>query len=209
MPIDIAVFARAPVAGQVKTRLIPALGAEGAARLQEQLMERALTTACGVTDARVTLWVAGDVTHRFIVGVARRFAVQVVQQQGADLGARMRRAFEQTGAPLLLIGTDCPQLRSHDLALATAQLGEHDVVIQPAADGGYVLIGLNRPQAMLFESMPWGGSEVLQQTLHRAAAAGLRCALRPTLHDLDTPEDLQHALAAGWVMPVAAGEHRP
>jgi rSAM/selenodomain-associated transferase 1 len=185
--------------------LIPALGTEGAARLQQQLTERALRTAVGAAGARVTLWVAGDPAHPFIAAMARRFSAGVEQQQGGDLGARMHRAFVQTAAPLVLIGTDCPQLRPDDLASAAALLADNDAVVQPAADGGYVLIALRKPQADLFDAIPWGGSEVLQQTLRRAAAAGLRCALRPTLHDLDTPEDLQRALLEGWVAPLAGG----
>jgi glycosyltransferase A (GT-A) superfamily protein (DUF2064 family) len=97
----------------------------------------------------------------------------------------------------VLIGTDCPQLAVEDLAAAAAALAGNDVVIQPASDGGYVLIGLARPQPALFESIDWGGPQVLQQTQARIAALGLRCALRPVLDDLDTPTDFQRALAAG------------
>lgn len=195
--IDIAVFARAPVAGQAKTRLIPLLGADGAAALQQRLIERTLATACAVPAARVTLWVAGDPAHPFVAAVAARFGVAVASQRGGDLGARMHHAFEATGAAQVLIGTDCPQLSAQDLSEAAAALATHEVVIQPATDGGYVLIGLTRPQPPLFESIDWGGPQVLQQTRARIAALGLSCALRPTLDDLDTPADLQRALAAG------------
>ena len=203
--IDIAVFARAPVPGEAKTRLIPMLGAAGAAALQRQLIERTLATACAVPAARVTLWVAGDPAHPFIVAAAARFGIPVAGQAGADLGARMHRAFVQTAAPLVLIGTDCPQLRPDDLAAAAAALDRHDVVIQPATDGGYVLIGLARPQPALFESIDWGGPQVLQQTRARIAVLGLRCVLRPALDDLDTPADLQRALAAGLLEATDAG----
>jgi uncharacterized protein len=196
-PVGIAVFARAPVAGQAKTRLIPLLGADGAAALQRRLIERTLATACAVAGARVTLWVADDPAHPYIGAVAARFGVAVAEQHGADLGARMNHAFEAAGAPLVLIGTDCPQLTVEDLAAAAAALAGNDVVIQPASDGGYVLIGLTRPQPALFESIDWGGPQVLQQTQARIAALGLRCALRPVLDDLDTPTDFQRALAAG------------
>lgn len=201
-PIDIAVFARAPVAGQAKTRLMPLLGAEGAAALQRRLIERTLATACALPAARVTLWVAGDPAHPFIAGVAARFAVAVDEQAGADLGERMHNAFAKAGGPLLLIGTDCPQLGTGDLQAAAVALATHEVVIQPATDGGYVLIGLARPQLQLFESIDWGGPRVLQQTRARIATLGLRCALRPALDDLDTPADLQRALAAG-LLPTA------
>lgn len=197
-PVDIAVFARAPVAGRAKTRLIPLLGAEGAAALQRTLIERTLATACAVPGGRVTLWVAGDPQHPLVQQVAARFRVGVARQRGADLGARMSHAFA-VRTPLVLIGTDCPQLSADDLTGAAAALAAHDVVLQPANDGGYVLIGLARPQPPLFESIDWGGPTVLQQTRERIAALGLRCALRPALDDLDTPADLQRARAAGWL----------
>lgn len=197
--VDIAVFARAPVAGQAKTRLIPLLGADGAAALQRRLTERTLATARAVPNARLTLWVAGDTAHPFVDEAARRFGAAIAAQHGADLGARMNHAFEAAGAPLLLIGTDCPQLSSDDLTSAAAALRTHDVVLQPATDGGYVLIGLARPQPPLFESIDWGGPQVLRQTRSRIDALGLRCALLPERDDLDTPADLQRALAAGWL----------
>lgn len=202
MPADpqavrIAVFARAPVAGQAKTRLIPMLGADGAAALQRRLIERTLATACALRAARVTLWVAGEPAHPFVAEVAARFGVAIAGQQGNDLGARMNHAFEAAVAPLVLIGTDCPQLSPTDLCAAVAALAAHDVVIQPATDGGYVLIGLARPQPLLFESIDWGGPEVLRQTRERIEALGLRCAFLPALDDLDSPADLQRAMAAG------------
>ena len=201
--VEVAVFARAPVAGQAKTRLIPVLGAEGAAALQRQLIERSLRTARALGAAPVTLWVAGDSDHSFVVETAQRFGVAVAAQVGADLGARMHHAFAATAAPLLLMGTDCPQLQPEDLRAAAAALADHEVVIQPATDGGYVLIGLARPQPTLFESIAWGGPEVLRQTQARIAALGIRCALRPVRDDLDTPADLQRAIAAGLLEPVA------
>jgi len=200
-PARIAVFARAPVAGEAKTRLIPLLGAEGAAALQQQLTARTLATACAVAGAQVTLWVAGDTAHPFIAEIARRHGVALRAQHGADLGARMNYAFEASAAPLVLIGTDCPQLAPADLAAAAAALADHDVVIQPATDGGYVLIGLARPQPSLFESIHWGGASVLQQTQARIAELGLRCLLRTALDDLDTAQDLQRARAAGLLPP--------
>jgi len=197
--IGIAVFARAPVAGQAKTRMIPLLGAAGAAALQRRLIERTLATACAVPGARVTLWVAGDAAHPFVAEAAVRFGVSLAAQHGVDLGERMSHAFEAAGAPLVLVGTDCPQLSPDDLTSAAAALATHEVVIQPATDGGYVLIGLSRAQPSLFEAIDWGGPQVLRQTREQIDALGLRCALRPALDDLDTPADLQRALAAGWL----------
>ena len=107
--VDIAVFARAPIAGQAKTRLIPRLGAAGAARLQRQLIERTLARAQSVRGARVTLWTTADDADTRALAEAVRAPIRL--QQGPDLGARMSNAFAQTldgERPMLLIGTDCP-----------------------------------------------------------------------------------------------------
>ena len=202
--VDIAVFAKAPVAGEAKTRLVPRLGAAGAARLQERLIDSALETAIALSDSRVTLWVAGDARHPFIAGCAQRVGVRVRIQQGCDLGARMLNAFADTLAPdrcdrCLLIGTDCPALTTADLAAAAQALAANDAVVQPAEDGGYVLIGLRAPHAPLFEGIEWGGPKVMQATRERMARLGLRWCERPPLPDLDTPEDYERALAAGWL----------
>ncbi len=202
--LDIAVFARAPVPGEAKTRLIPRLGADGAARLQERLIEGALKKAVALAGARVALWVAGNADHPFIVAMAQRVGVPVRIQRGRDLGARMLYAFADTlarghGDRCLLIGTDCPALTSADLAAAAFALAAHDAVVQPAEDGGYVLIGLRAPHAQLFEGIEWGGSTVMQATRERMARLGLRWCERPPLPDLDTPPDYERALAAGWI----------
>jgi rSAM/selenodomain-associated transferase 1 len=204
--LDVAVFARAPVHGEAKTRLMPRLGAEGAARLQERLTASALEKSVALEGARVTLWVAGNAQHPFIAACARRFGIRVRRQQGSDLGARMRHAFATTLAPgrgnlCLLIGTDCPALTTADLAAAAQALGVHDAVVQPAEDGGYVLIGLRAPQAQLFEEVEWGGATVMQATRERMLRLGLRWLERPPLPDLDTPADYERALAAGWLSP--------
>lgn len=202
--LDIAVFAKAPVPGEAKTRLIPRLGADGAARLQQRLIECALEKALALRGARVTLWVAGDTDHPFIAACAQRVGVAVRIQQGRDLGARMLHAFADTLAPgrgerCLLIGTDCPALATADLAAAAEALAAHDAVVQPAEDGGYVLIGLRAAHARLFEGIEWGQPTVMQATRERMAGLGLRWCERPPLPDLDTPDDYERALAAGWI----------
>lgn len=203
-PIDIAVFARAPVPGQAKTRLVPRLGAAGAARLQERLIESTLQKAVALPGARVTLWVAGNTDHPFIAACAQRVGVRVDAQRGNDLGARMLHAFATTLAPgradrCLVIGTDCPALATADLAAAAQALAAHDAVVQPAEDGGYVLIGLRAPHAQLFEGIEWGGSTVMQATRERLERLALAWCERPPLPDLDTPQDYERALAAGWL----------
>jgi len=199
------VFARAPVEGGVKTRLIPALGAEGAARLHRHLLARALERACAARGARVELWIAGDTGHPFVAECARRFGVPVFAQQGASLGERMARALASPPAasgrtqPCVLIGTDCPAQTVGDLEQACAALARHDLVLQPAEDGGYVLIGLKRPQPRLFDAIDWGSARVTGQTLAGAASLGLSVQLLRQVPDLDSAADLARARAAGWI----------
>lgn len=194
----IAVLARAPVPGQAKTRLIPLLGAEGAAQLQARLIEATLAKARALPDCAVTLWVAGDAAQL----PAAAQSVPVEPQVGADLGERMAHAFDRTlrrARQVVVIGTDCPAMTPAHLQAAFAALATHDVVLQPATDGGYVAIGLTRPQPELFAGICWGGAEVLAATRERIGALGLRAALLDPLPDLDTPEDYMHATAQGWL----------
>jgi uncharacterized protein len=197
------VFARAPVAGQAKSRLVPALGAEGAAGLQRVLMRLALQRALAARGARVELWLAGaadEPLRRELqdLGIADRF-----EQRGADLGRRMAHAvdhaFARTGAPCVLIGTDCPAQTTADLEQAAAALAAHDVVLQPAVDGGYVLIGMRRPRPALFDSIDWGGDQVCAQTRARAERQCASLLQLRTLPDLDTEADLKLAIERGWL----------
>jgi hypothetical protein len=190
--VAIAVFAKAPVAGSVKTRLVAMLGAEGAARLHERLVERALATAFEARLGPVALWCAPDTSHPFFAQCAARFGVELRRQEGADLGERMHRAFEvalERHPALLLVGSDCPTLEPRDLAAAARALDTHDAVLIPAEDGGYVLVGLTRPHASLFEGVAWGTAAVMEATRARLAAAGLRWAALPALWDVDRVED--------------------
>jgi rSAM/selenodomain-associated transferase 1 len=195
----IAVFAKVPQAGTVKTRLIPAIGAAAAAELQRRLIESTLAKAHALEDTEVTLWLEGDNAHYAPSGSQRRMA-----QQGADLGAKMAHAFVVTLAraeTCVLIGTDCPALTTSHLRQVFKLLERNDVVVIPAEDGGYVLIALNTPQPQLFEGIQWGGPQVMEATRARIDAARLRAAYLGPLPDLDTPEDLERARAAGWLEP--------
>jgi len=195
----IAVFAKVPQAGAVKTRLIPAIGAVAAADLQRRLIDVTLAKAQALGDVDVNLWLAGDTTC-YLPARGLTWA----SQQGADLGARMAHAFVVTLArarACVLIGTDCPALTTTHLQQAFDELDRNDVVIIPAEDGGYVLIALKTPQPKLFEDIQWGGPTVMQATRARIEAAHLRAAYLAPLPDLDTPEDLARARAAGWIEP--------
>jgi rSAM/selenodomain-associated transferase 1 len=200
--VDVAVFARAPVAGRAKTRLIPRLGADGAARLQRQLIAQALARAQALPGARVTLWTAEPCADAGIFRAARQAGAAVRVQRGDQLGARMAHAFAETldgSRPMLLIGTDCPAQTTADLDAARAALGDADVVVQPAEDGGYVLIGMRTPHPMLFDGIAWGGDAVMAATRARAAEHRLRLAELPMSWDLDRGEDLDRAVALGLV----------
>lgn len=189
-PIPIAVFARAPVAGAAKTRLIPRLGAEGAARLHAALVRHALVTALAARLGPVTLWGAPDASDGFFRDCEAAFGIALASQTEGDLGARMLAAFERH-CPLLLIGSDCPALEpDHLRAAADALRAGADAVLLPAEDGGYVLIGLKRPVPELFAAMPWGSGEVMARTRRRLTRLGLRWCEPATLWDIDRPEDL-------------------
>ncbi len=183
----VQIFARAPQPGRVKTRLIPALGAAGAARLHAQLLRRTLATVASA-GLPAELWVTPDGCHPLF----REAGLPCRLQQGADLGARMQHALSAglaRAARVVLIGCDCPVLDGEYLAAAFAALETHDAVLGPAEDGGYVLIGLRRPAAV-FDGIEWGGERVLAQTRARLAAAGLAWRELDTLWDVDRPADL-------------------
>lgn len=199
---QLIVMAKAPIAGEAKTRLIPALGATGAATLAARLLERSMATARAAAFDTLVLACAPDTSHPAFVAQAQRGGVTLVPQGVGDLGLRMRqcfeRAFTQGAARTVLIGTDVPELDAATLNAAGAALATHDAVFAPAADGGYALIGLRRVTPSLFEAMPWSTAAVMTATRERLAAAGLRHIELPEVHDIDEPADLVH-LPAGWV----------
>jgi hypothetical protein len=199
----VAVFAKAPDAGAVKTRLVPALGAGGAARLHEALVWHALAIAAQARPATLQLWCAPDAAHPFFADCAARFGCELHAQRGADLGARMADAFARS-SPLVLIGTDCPALTASHLVRAWQALATHDVAIAPAEDGGYVLIALARPAPALFADMAWGDAGVMARTRERIAAAALRCLELETLWDVDRPADYRRLQSSGIALEARA-----
>ena len=186
------VYAKAPIPGQVKTRLLPALGAENAALLHVALVERALTIARDSGLAR-ELCCAPDATHGFFQTCAEDFDVTLTSQGEGALGERMlctlARALQSHPAAMI-IGGDCPALTGTHVATAARALAEHDIVLTPADDGGYVLIGARRVHAAMFEGIEWGTRRVLEQQRRQLRAAGLSWAEMETLWDVDRPEDL-------------------
>ncbi len=189
------VFARAPVPGQAKTRLVPRLGEEGAARLHRHLVEDTLGRL-GAADIPIELWCAPDIVHPFFAECRARFDVELRSQQGEGLGERMAHALKSVLAGhswAVIIGTDCPELSTADLqqALAWLEAGS-DAVLGPAVDGGYYLLALRRFSPHLFEGIAWGGDRVLAQTRGRLQALGWQWRELAERHDLDRPEDLGH-----------------
>ena len=208
--LRIALMAKAPVAGQAKTRLAPALGAAGAAALAERLLAHALQQALQAAPGAVTLWVAPDIHHPAFARAAQQGVVLAVQGAG-DLGARMAQVFQTAwhvaDGPLLLMGTDAPALDAARLHAAAAALQQHAAVFVPAHDGGYALVGLRGADAApallaaLFAGMHWSTPQVMAHTRARLAAVGVAHAELPAVHDIDEPADLQH-LPAGLVRPL-------
>ncbi|HYJ31050.1 MAG TPA: TIGR04282 family arsenosugar biosynthesis glycosyltransferase [Allosphingosinicella sp.] len=181
----IVIFAKEPVPGRVKTRLIPVLGPEGAARLAGEMLDRAIKEAratglavelCG--EPHAAAWFDGPVA--------------LTGQGEGDLGERLARAAERVLAqePVLFVGADCPSLDSRRLIAAAEALATHDAVIHPAIDGGYVLLGLSRFDPSPFDGIAWSTESVCAETLGRLAALGWSVDVRETLADVDEPEDL-------------------
>jgi uncharacterized protein len=203
----IAVMTRAPVAGATKTRLIPRLGAEGAADLHAHLVRRALKTARKSTNGPVDLWCAPSVDDPFLRSLASEFGVTPLTQPDGDLGARMNACFEER-APLLLMGADAPVIDATLLRACAACLREgDDAVFLPAEDGGYALVGLARPQPALFANMVWSVDTVMEETRRRMRALGLRWREPATVWDVDRPGDVDRLIASGlppgWTPPLA------
>jgi hypothetical protein len=190
----VIVFARAPTPGRVKTRLVPLLGRRGAARLHEQMVEKAVRTAIAARCGDVELHCAPGTGHAFFRDLRRRFGTRLRVQGRGDLGERMRRAFRRAlrrRACVMLIGSDCPALCPSDLRAALRALrGGADAVLSPAEDGGYALLGLRRACPELFEGVAWGSSGVLRQTRSRLARLGWRWQELRTLWDVDRPSDV-------------------
>jgi rSAM/selenodomain-associated transferase 1 len=184
----VIVFARAPVAGRVKTRLIPALGEWRAAALHLRLVRRALSTALEAACGPVELH--GTARHSLL-----RTAASFRLQRGADLGERMHRATRaalRRHAGVILMGSDCPELRPRDLRRAARLLrAGYDAVLAPAEDGGYALIALSRPAPWLFRGIRWGSDAVWRQTRQRLEAAGTRWRALRRVWDVDRPQDLE------------------
>jgi len=197
-PNHLIIFAKYPLAGKSKTRLIPALGPRNAALLQRAMTELTIQkinplvisgylhahiffTGCTLKEIRT--WLGSSFVYR--------------EQVAGDLGPKMSNAFndvfhEHAASRAVIVGTDIYHLDTDIILEAFDSLGHHDLVLGPAADGGYYLIGLNKPQPGLFQNIAWGSSSVLERTLNNATWNKLRFHLLKRLHDIDRPDDLKY-----------------
>jgi len=188
------IFAKAPVAGQVKTRLISGLGRHRATSLYEELLTMTLNTARKAGFLEIQVWVSGDMNHRYFTRLKNRHYVKLFQQRGKDLGQRMSNAFDSVlrkHAYAVLIGSDCPSLSSSDLQTGRNFLeNKKDIVLGPANDGGYYLIGLKQNKPELFSNIKWGEETVFSETCCRIEKNNLNMGLLSKRSDVDRTSDL-------------------
>jgi len=190
--LRILLFAKEPVYGQVKTRLHGTLGVAGAYDLHCAMLRYQVENFLASSLAPMELWVSGELTNSVLTGLPLRN--KLYQQVGSDLGQRMQFAVEAArtrSRAVVLVGTDCPSVDREYLGLALELLcNGKQLVIGPAEDGGYVLLGVSEGWPSLFEGIPWGTDQVLSLTLDRAKQLGLDYELLPSRWDVDRPEDL-------------------
>ncbi len=191
------VFTRYPEPGTTKTRLIKTLSPQGAAAIQKKLTEHTLLQVrkfLQLQAADVIVCHEGGSPDQMQKWLGPDFQYQ--HQRKGNLGQRMQKAFaaafDQQYTHIVIIGTDCPALRAGHMVQALRALHHREIVLGPAADGGYYLIGLSRKVNEIFENVPWSTAAVLAKTLTIAKEKGLSIELLATLNDVDRPEDLKH-----------------
>jgi rSAM/selenodomain-associated transferase 1 len=190
---ELILFAKQPLPGEVKTRLLPDYSPERAAEIAAFLIRATVELAASSWPGDVALHVWPDVDHPLFQELAREFHIRLAPQAGGDVGARMlsalRAGVERHGCAAVM-GCDVPHCGWDVLDLANDLLARGKNVLGPTEDGGYYFIGLQEARPELFENMPWGGNQVLPMTLARAEAAGMEFDLLAQLRDIDTARDL-------------------
>ena len=189
------IFAREPVPGKVKTRLNPELTRNQAAHVYKQILNRTIKLAIKSDFTSIQLWVDGKISHPFFCAIKKRYGIKFYSQYGHDLGSRMFYAFKfalRTHSYAVLIGSDCPGLTFPDLEMASRLLLQgKDVVLGPANDGGYYLIGLKKNNRYIFENMKWGSSFVFNETNARAESLKWKSGKLPMHIDVDNARDFR------------------
>jgi rSAM/selenodomain-associated transferase 1 len=202
-PFDccLIVFAKAPIPGRVKTRLIPFIGEEAATALHQKLVSHCLSIASEASITPVELWCSPSSRHPFFIHSGKEFRLDLHTQPKGDLGRRMAFAFGETlkkASSALLIGTDSPSLTPDDIKKAAEILTQSvDAVITPAEDGGYVLLGLRRLSLDLFSGIPWGTNAVMEETRLRLRRLKWKWHELPQRWDVDRPEDIERLRTEG------------
>lgn len=193
----VIVMTRVPEPGRTKTRMMPFLSAEQCAELHEHLLEDVRRTCSQVSADLFVCYTPAKSAER--VRATFGPSASYLLQQGSDLGERMHHAVSDVLArgydSCVLIGADAPELQPSDVEAAFEALGESDIVLGPARDGGYYLIGMRHPHAEVFDVREYGQDGVLEDTMRNASRLSLSCRTLRPLHDLDTPEDLYELLA--------------
>ena len=200
MTTAIAILAKAPAPGRVKTRLVPPLTPEEAAAVARACLDATLRRIAPAVDAPITLFLDGE-PDGALRALAESLGVGIVPQIGVDLGARLEGAFgslRRGGATkTVALGSDSPTIDPAWISRAIASLDTHDIVIGPSEDGGYYLIGLRAEVPELFRDIPWGTDGVAGATLARASNLGLAIDVLPAWYDVDDIATLRRALADG------------
>lgn len=202
MKVRLVILAKAPVAGLAKTRLAPVIGLQGAASLALSLLQHTLQQAVAAQIGTVELC-AEPALHPIMVREAQMHGVTLSAQVSGDLGQRMLAVTERVlscDECLIMVGTDCPDLTPAHYQRAAQKLQTHDVVCFPATDGGYVLLGLRKPQPELFQAMPWSTANLLSASKVCLQKLGSTAWFGEMLNDIDEPEDLIN-LPATWRLP--------
>ncbi|HEV8584895.1 MAG TPA: TIGR04282 family arsenosugar biosynthesis glycosyltransferase [Methylomirabilota bacterium] len=209
--VAVAIMAKAPRAGEVKTRLCPPLEPGAAAGLYECFLKDKVAQVRTLAGARGVIAFTPEDSRGVFEALAPGF--RLIAQRGADLGSRLFNGLDELlrdGHPAAIaIDSDTPTLPTEFLRRAIELLANPatDVVVGPSDDGGYYLIGMRHAHAALFERMPWSTPEVLPETLRRAEAKGLRVACLPPWFDVDTPADLDRLMGALTARESSAASH--
>ena len=181
------IFCKAPIPGQVKTRLIQDLGVEAATALHCELALRTIETCLSVPDVTCQLWCSPDTGHEFY----RQFEMIKMLQRGTGLGERMHHAMPvEASQSTVLVGTDCPNLSLDYINQAFEKLEDHEVVIGPAEDGGYGLVGLQRANRKLFENIPWSTETVFADSCRVLNQQKINYSVLPRIWDVDRIADV-------------------
>ncbi|MCR8921872.1 TIGR04282 family arsenosugar biosynthesis glycosyltransferase [Dasania sp. GY-MA-18] len=201
MAVRIVIFAKVPLAGVAKTRLIPALGLQGSAQLAKRLLIHTVEQALAANIGPTELCVSPSTLHSAWQELPLPAALAWSEQGQGDLGERLARASQRvtsSGESILLIGSDCPSLTAERLREAALALECHDTCMVPVSDGGYALLGMNRHLPSIFSDMLWSTDTVARFTRQRILAQEWSLKVFTPLHDIDEPQDLRH-LPAGWL----------